>query len=429
MNYCIAIPSYKRSIICNSKTLKTLNELGIDKSKINVFVVEDEYEEYKNNLDSSLYNEIVKGKKGLVEQREFIESHYSEGTHLIMMDDDLTEIDLSLTNYNSASEFFSDAFDECMKQGAFIWGIYPVYNKFFRETKEALSTDLKYIIGCLYGIIVRNIPELKLNISREGNKEDVERSILYWLKDGKVLRYNRIAPNTKYYGTDGGGLGKLKDRLEPMERISKKINEKYPDITKIKIRKNGLYEIVLKAGNKPLALNGLKENNESPKYLTPIDPSDDLIQEIIGHLSAFKVPLQNGKGGRARTFGTHRAMTLGFIRGRKTKRYELSYNSRKHPELYQAIKKLGEKFVPFEFTAIQLNHNVVCPKHLDPYNAGDSAIISIGDYEGCELAIEGFGIFDTNCKPLMFNGSKHYHWNTPLKNGNKYSFVFFTNTH
>jgi hypothetical protein len=246
MNYVIAIPSYKRSAICNAKTLKTLNGLGVSKEKINVFVVEEELDEYKSQLNPYFYNEIIVGEKGLVQQREFIEHYYAEGTNLIMIDDDLMDLDLSLTEYKSADDFFCDAFSECLKQSSFIWGIYPVYNKFFREKRFTLTNKLNYIVGCLYGIIVRRLPELKLELTVEGSKEDVERSILYWLKDGKVLRYNKIAAKTKYYGTDGGGLGKLKDRIETMMCEAIKINKKYPDITRIKIRKNGLYEIVFK---------------------------------------------------------------------------------------------------------------------------------------------------------------------------------------
>jgi hypothetical protein len=246
MSYFIAIPSYKRSNICNNKTLKTLNNLGILKETINVFVVADEYDEYKKILNPDYYNEIIVGVKNLVPQREFIENYYPIGTNLIMIDDDITDLDLSLSDYNSANDFFCDAFAECLKQGIYIWGIYPVYNKFFRERRPVFTTHLNFIIGCFYGIITRKLPELKLELVRDDNKEDVERTILYWLKDRKVLRYNRIAPKTKYYGTDGGGLGRLENRIELMKNDSIKIHEKYPEITKIKIRKNGLYEIVFK---------------------------------------------------------------------------------------------------------------------------------------------------------------------------------------
>lgn len=422
MTYFIAIPSYKRAKICNEKTLTTLFKLGLPREKINVFVTEDDYEEYKNILNPEYYNDLIVGEVGIVNQREFIEEFYNEGTHLLMIDDDITELDLSLSKYKTADEFITDAFNECVKQNAFIWGIYPVYNPFFRNSKTELTTNLTYIIACFYGTIIRRCPELQLDLTREGNKEDVERSILYWLKDGKVLRFNKISVKTKYYGTDGGGLGTFKNRLEPMKVSTIKLNEKYPDLTKIKIRKNGLYEIVLNSKATPPVYIDI---TDSPKYLSPIDPSDDLVQEIMALLSNITVPMNSNKTGRAMSFGRHRAMTLGFIRSRVTRKYGLSLKSKKYPELYNAILALGKKIVPFDFTSIHVNHNVVCPRHLDPKNVGNSVIVSLGDYQGCDLVIENHGTYNMNCKPLLFDGSKNYHYNTPLISGNKYSFVFF----
>lgn len=249
MEYSIAIPSYKRSKICNNLTLKCLNEAGIDKSKINVFVIEEEYEEYLNTLNPEWYNKLVIGKKGIIPQREFIENYYPAGDKIIQIDDDFKLIDLTMSEYKSLDEFFKDAFVECEKEGSFIWSVYPVFNPYFRENRKRTTTGLTYICGGLMGIINRpNDEDLKIQISRDtGNKEDFERSILYWLKDKKLLRYNKISFRTKCYGTDGGGLGTLKQRLEEMKIKSILLNEKYPDITKIKIRKKtGLYEVVLK---------------------------------------------------------------------------------------------------------------------------------------------------------------------------------------
>jgi hypothetical protein len=246
MNYSIAIPSYKRSKTCNDKTLKLLNELGIDKSVINVFVVEEELEEYKNTLNPDYYNEIVVGKKGIVPQREFIEEYYPLNAKILMIDDDIIKLDLTLTDYKTADEFIRDAFITCEESGAFIWGIYPVWNEYFRKTRTAITTKLTYIMAGWCGIINRRLEETKLVLTREGNKEDFERSILYYLKDGKVIRFNKVGVRTKCYACDGSGLGTLKQRLEPMKNGSIVLNEKYPDLTKIKIRKNGLYEVVFK---------------------------------------------------------------------------------------------------------------------------------------------------------------------------------------
>ena len=71
-----------------------------------------------------------------------------------------------------------------------------------------------------------------------------------------------------------------------------------------------------------------------------------------------------------------------------------------------------------------MNHNIVCPLHKDRKNIGKSLIVSFGDYTGCKLVVDGSEI-DTDCRPVLFNGSELEHWNTNDLMGNKYSLVFF----
>lgn len=417
MSYFIAIPSYKRADILNQQTLQCLNKNGIHKELINVFVTEEEYDEYLNKLNPAFYGKLIKGHLGLIQQREFIENYYNNGTNIVSIDDDIKEIDLSLTEFPNLDYFFQQAFEELKKQKAFIWGVYPVFNPFFRKEKEPLTTDLKYIVGAFYGFINRkNNKALKLVLQND-NKEDVERTIKYFINDGIVLRYNRIGFKTKYYGTDGGGLGKLVDRVNSMKTSALMLYEKYPYLCKLKIRKNGLHEIVF---NKIKAF--------TPILLPPINPSQDDLQYIFTLLESIVIPLNSNKTGRARTFGNHRSMTLGFIKARVSRVYGLSRFSKRYPELYQAVKAFGETICPFPFTSIHINHNVVCPKHLDPENVGCSMLVSFGEYQGCDITIENHGTFNTNCQPIIFNGSTNLHYNTPLISGNKYSLVFFNSS-
>ena len=423
MNYFIAIPSYKRSAICNNKTLSTLHNLGIDKSLINVFVTEEDYEQYKLELNPNWYNELIVGVKGLVQQREFISNYYPVGSCIVSIDDDVESLDLSLTEYKTAHEFFQKAFELCIKEGAYIFGIYPVYNPFFREKRIPITYNLNYIIGAFYGYINRLDDDLKLTLTTEcGNKEDVERSILYWLKDGKVVRFNQIGFKTKYYGTDGGGLGTFKNRLEKMKSYSIAINEKYPDITKIKVRKNGLYEIVFKKMKEqtipPAPPSTPTANDDAPIYLPELNNPDDYM-EVYNLLEERQITLQRGKSGRARTFGDHRSIVLGYIVSRIQRKYQLSCESKKRANLYEAVVKFGKQICPFPFDAITINHNLTCSRHKDGNNVGKSLIVSLGDYVGSDLVIEGFGEYNTKCRPLIFDGSKYFHYNTPLVSGNK----------
>lgn len=162
-----------------------------------------------------------------------------------------------------------------------------------------------------------------------------------------------------------------------------------------------------------------------PTYLPYLDPLQT--EFLYTMLNRITVPLVSGKSGRATSFGSHRGMMLGYVRTRIGHRYQLSRNSRKYPDIYQEVVRIGQLICPFEFDAIQLNHNVVCTPHKDRNNVGESVIISFGDYAGGELNIEGYGEFDTSNHPLIFDGGKITHWNNPII-GNKYSLVFFNNS-
>jgi hypothetical protein len=162
---------------------------------------------------------------------------------VVSLDDDIEYVDLSMTEYANLDGFFTAAFEECRRRNAYIWGVYPAYNPFFREKRIPVTYGLSFLISAFYGYITR--PDSpKHELIRQGNKEDVERSLLYYEHDGIVVRYNKVGFKTKYYGCDGGGLGKFKDRLEIMARDARALHQKYPEVTRIKVRKNGMTEIV-----------------------------------------------------------------------------------------------------------------------------------------------------------------------------------------
>ena len=68
--YQIAIPTLSRVNILLSQTIKTLEHHNISKSQITIFCIDKEYDQYKNIFHD--YN-IVVGKLGLIEQKEFIQ--------------------------------------------------------------------------------------------------------------------------------------------------------------------------------------------------------------------------------------------------------------------------------------------------------------------------------------------------------------------
>lgn len=258
-DYVICIPSYKRAIVCMNETIMTLYENKILFNKIYIFVAnKKELDEYATSLEvkehelgCKLVNKIIVGKKGLVQQREFIEQQWPKNKHIVFIDDDVRSVDLLLSGAfknHSLDYFIKKAFKECMKHCSFIWGIHPTYNEHFRRPNREMSLELRYIVGAFYGIINRpKMKEIKLTLTRKNSqKEDVERSIKYFIHDGIMVRFNKIGFETTYFKKDGGGLGRLEDRLNAMKHASEKLERKYSDYGYSKTRKTGLSEFAVK---------------------------------------------------------------------------------------------------------------------------------------------------------------------------------------
>lgn len=252
VDYVVAIPSYKRAETLRDKTLKTLENYKINSKKIDVFVANKEEEEiYKQTLIKGTYNKIIVGVPKLGPQRNFMSEYYPIGKPILHMDDDITafiEYDVGakrnekpLVNLESVIQ---RGFSECRKHGLRLWGIYPTPNGYFMDNK--VDTDLRYIIGCFYGMInpgTKGANGIKLEL--EGDKEDYERSIRFYITDGGVIRMRFVAPKTAYY-TEKGGLQEFRTKktiLDGAEWIAKH----FPDYATLNLtKKSGHPELRLR---------------------------------------------------------------------------------------------------------------------------------------------------------------------------------------
>lgn len=243
----IAIPTYNRPNECRDKTLTTLLNGGINKNKIYIFVANKRQEKmYEEIIPKNMYKEIVVGKLGITNQRKFISRYFPEGQYIISMDDDIEELlslrgTRDLIKINNLNKFFMDAYKILKKENLYIWGVYPVRNPFFMKDRQKITTDLRFIIGVIHGYINRHSRDLMPSTKAE-SKEDYETSILYYLKDGGVLRFNHVTFKTKFNAE--GGLGT--DRFEKNKNAALYLKEKYPDIVNIFNRANGTYEVKFK---------------------------------------------------------------------------------------------------------------------------------------------------------------------------------------
>lgn len=252
LKYQIAIPTYKRSDLIQKKTLAILHNYNIDPNIITLFVAdEEEARDYKEKIPNGLYGKIVVGEKGLKNQRNFISKYYPENTMIVQFDDDINKIvqlvsrssstTKRLQHLDNLDKFIQYAFDICRKNGIFLWGIYPLAKAHFMVDK--ITTDLRFIVGPMWGMINRHSADLQLTIDE---KENSERTLQFWSKDKTVLRFNNVAIDTAYYKNKGGMQAEEKDRKAEALKSVHYLHAKYPDITKIYLgKKSGMPEIKL----------------------------------------------------------------------------------------------------------------------------------------------------------------------------------------
>jgi hypothetical protein len=411
----LCIPSISRSDMLLNKTLATLKNNNIDSKLIYIFVVESEFELYKSVVGND-YN-IVIGVHGLVNQRAYIESYFEAGEHLIFFDDDVTEIDLTMTEYTSLIEFFNFTFDYCVDNNAFIWSVYPVFNPFFRTSQKQITTHLNFCIGTFYGIISRP-NHLKLQINTYTNldeKEDSIRTLLYFILDGIVVRFNKVGFKTKFYNKIGG-MGPVNERVNNSIEACQILLQHFPEYGKIAIRKSGINEFKMKK---------IKQYNpdRSVTLLSKID--DELISNLYSELQNITIKQLGVSNVRLNFKPTNRSVVFGVSKGRFSGVVALSASSKKYPHIWKLINQIGDQLPSeFEYTSVFLNHNVVCSPHKDSNNVGKSILLSFGNYTGCNIVVDGTE-YNTNRQAVLFNGSLLEHYNIDNLVGNKYSLVFF----
>ena len=260
-DYVVAIPTYKRYGEVTKKTLPTLKRGGVPKSKIHVFVANKTEEKlYREKMDPDTYGQIVVGKKGLVNQRIFISEYFPMGTCVVSLDDDVEKFQKlkgstfkiskkkktmkkdksqnKLTDLKNVDKFFKDAFSLLKKENLYLWGVYPTNNPFFMDNK--VTTDLRFIIGVVHGYIVRKDKSLRPS-KQSLSKEDIHQSILYYLKDGGVLRFNNVSFKTVFNAPGGLGTNRYGMNKTAQEYLCKT----YPNIAKKKFRPDGTPEVRL----------------------------------------------------------------------------------------------------------------------------------------------------------------------------------------
>jgi len=225
----IAIATYSRWNELMKMTLAYISGTDFPLSRVDLFVVDDQRDEYEKALRGARIKVggIHHADVTLKAARMSISNFYDEGDPIVCMDDDVAMLGAAVTRkgkleaITKLEAFLDFAFSETMQRGAALWGVYPVGNPFYM--RNGITTDLRLICGYTYGCLNTRDQRMQVKVSQ---KEDYERSILFYKRDGAVVRFNRIAGDHQYTKTRGGMQGQRKQNTDA-ESI-KYLLKKYP---------------------------------------------------------------------------------------------------------------------------------------------------------------------------------------------------------
>lgn len=229
--YVVAIPSRQRSALLVECTLPVLLAGGVPRAAVHVWVLHEERETYRAALDGAGYSDIVVHShgslSGLRGARNVLQNQYPRGTRLVQADDDIRAIERldagRLAPVTNVDAMIQAAFIRAGQQGVSLWGVYPARNAYFMANRAHLG--FRHIVGTFWGMTLRHDPAEMLNFDE---KEDYERTIRHFLRDGAVLRLDNVTLKTRFY-TEPGGMQVYRDAAY-QEDGTRRLVAEWPDL-------------------------------------------------------------------------------------------------------------------------------------------------------------------------------------------------------
>lgn len=251
MDFVIAIPSYQRPKKLRDQTLAFLAREEFCPDKIFVFVAsQEEKNSYQEVLTPGTFREIIVGVPGLSQQRNFITKFFPNKTRVLTIDDDIKRI--KFLKPRPVKDLVVEMFQLCDKEKASLWSIYPVNNLFF--CKDRVLVGKLFCVHCFCGYINDHSIEVIASCV-----DDKYRSLVSYLKDGKVLRYDGACPDTTYNAAGGLTEHRALHRTQEVREVVKT----FPDHCSIRKRKNGIEEVHWRPITlKQLSLSSIDDRNQ-----------------------------------------------------------------------------------------------------------------------------------------------------------------------
>lgn len=253
IEFLYTIPSYNRAN--RQITVHYLNEIGINKERIYVFVqTEEDKRKYEEIIGTKATLILRKASRG-VEARNNILNALSNSYNLMMFDDDIRAIGElkggkieKIADGQRMDALFSKCFNMCNKTKTDIFGIYPVYNEFFMEGTISTKSPINTVFGFAKGFKER------YNENYD-TKEDAEMCARILFKGKNILRFNFLAVDADHRKTKDGYIDDW--HQEENIRCVKRLLVDYPTI--YEAQKNKPWEVRSIIKDKKIKLEGGKK--------------------------------------------------------------------------------------------------------------------------------------------------------------------------
>jgi hypothetical protein len=230
----IAIPTHYRSHLIEKNALAFVQKMQMQ-CQVYVFVSNEEdlrnYEPLSRKYGFTLVNANTKTVK---EKFNYIHQYWQNGQDVLLVEDDVSDF-VSIIDW-SIKKIVTEGFSQMHKHGKKAWGIYPSANKFFMS--QTMTHGFGFLVANVYGFVADGDTRI---LAQEESKNDYERSVLYYIHKGGIVRLNYVAAKTKNYTTKGG-MQLLGNRAEIEQTACDNLVRRFPSYVGYKKNTKSIYK-------------------------------------------------------------------------------------------------------------------------------------------------------------------------------------------